>query len=231
MNSHIIPEFIYKAMYDSKHKYHVLSTQTDRSRPMEQKGLRESLLCGDCEQKLSVYEKYAREVLFGGSEIMLQNMGEYLILTELNYEKLKLFQLSILWRASISTLSMFSEVNLKSEDEDQIRNFIYAGNPGEQTDYPCLMFGLTSKSGVHDNFIDKPFTLDNDEQITYRFLFAGFMWIFFSSSNKIPSQLKNIVLNEMGKMIIPIKEFDEQIILKDFANELFSMGRLNKPTE
>jgi hypothetical protein len=34
-----------------------------------QKGLREPLLCWDCEQKLSAHEKYNREILYGGVEI------------------------------------------------------------------------------------------------------------------------------------------------------------------
>lgn len=57
-NSHIIPEFVYNLLYDKKHRFHVLTTADNPPRPQEQKGIREHLLCVDCENQLSVYEKH-----------------------------------------------------------------------------------------------------------------------------------------------------------------------------
>lgn len=154
-NSHVIPEFVYKELYGSKHKFHVLSTLKNRPRPMEQKGIREKLLCNECEGKLLLWEKYAREILLGGAGVTVQRDGELLILSGLDYDKFKLFQLSILWRASVSTHPMFSKVNL-GPHEERIRKFVDSKNPGRYTDYPCVIFGLTSESGIHGNFIDQP---------------------------------------------------------------------------
>lgn len=229
-NSHIIPEFVYTALYDKRHKFHVLSTLQERQRPMEQKGIREKLLCGDCEQHLSVFEQYAREVLLGGVEVVVQNEGNLLKLTGLEYGKFKLFQLSILWRASISAHPMFSRVSL-GPHEETIRKMIHSGNPGKQTDYPCVMFGLTSESGIHGNFIDQPRKIHIDSHTTYRFVFTGFMWSFYVSSHKLPPLLIQVAINEEGKMVIRRGSFEDLTELNEFARELRRMGRLNELTE
>lgn len=229
-NSHIIPEFVFTALYDKKHKFHVLSTLQERPRPMEQKGIREILLCGDCEQQLSVYEKYAREVLLGGVEIVVQHDGNLLMLSELDYVKFKLFQLSILWRSSISSHPIFSKVSL-GPHEETIRKMIKDGNPGKQLEYPCIMFGLSSKSGIHGNFIDQPRKIPIDGYTTYRFVFTGFMWSFYVSSHKLPKLIKHAAISEAGRMVIGRGSFEELTELNDFARELHGMGRLNEPTE
>src|SRR5262245_52027646 len=61
--SHILPEFIYRPLYDENHRVHVLSTMKVRPRPMEQRGISEKLLCSDCESQISKYERYAKDVL------------------------------------------------------------------------------------------------------------------------------------------------------------------------
>ena len=51
-NSHIIPEFFYKPLYDSKHKMIVMERDKEdiSDKWKIQKGIREYLLCGDCEE-------------------------------------------------------------------------------------------------------------------------------------------------------------------------------------
>jgi len=225
--SHIIPEFVYKELYDEKHKFHVLSTLKQRHKPMEQKGIREKLLCGDCEQQLSVYEKYAREVLLGGTKITIKNDGALVKVSDIDYRKFKLFQLSILWRASISSHPLFSRVNL-GPHEEKIKDMIYSNNPGKQFDYPCIMFGLFSEIGSHKNFIDQPRKIHIDGQITYRFVFLGYMWSFYVSSHKSVKLINEVALNMNGEIIIGRCPFEELTELRDFAIELKNMGRLNK---
>ena len=101
-NSHIIPEFLFKPLYDSKHRFHVLSTVLDSPNRYEQKGIREKLLCQSCETLLSKHEGYARTVLFGGTEISVRKEDGNYIIGDIDYKKFKLFQISILWRAGIS---------------------------------------------------------------------------------------------------------------------------------
>jgi hypothetical protein len=63
-DSHIISEFLYSALYDDKHRFHIVEAGEKRSE-FAQKGFREPLLCTGCETKLSVWEGYAREAFVG----------------------------------------------------------------------------------------------------------------------------------------------------------------------
>ena len=71
--SHLIPEFFYKPLYDEKHRFHVLTTTPEDKNIFEQKGIREKLLCYDCEQYFSQLEDYVRKVFYGGVGIWIKN--------------------------------------------------------------------------------------------------------------------------------------------------------------
>ncbi len=228
--SHIIPEFVYQALYDSKHKFHVLSTQDKRPRPMEQKGFRERLLCGDCEQKLSVFENYARGVLISGVPITVQDNGSLLHISGIEYKKFKLFQLSILWRSSIASEPMFSRVQI-GPHEDAIRKMILGETPGRILDYPCIIFGLTSREGVQAAFIDQPTKLHLNGHVAYRFIFAGFMWVFYISSHKPPPHVGKVAVNESGEMVIGRGALEDLLYLREFGAEAKNMGRMPISTE
>ena len=65
-NSHVIPEFLYRSLYDEKHRLHQVSADPAQPNIYLQKGLREPLLCELCEQRFSVSERYASMLLNGG---------------------------------------------------------------------------------------------------------------------------------------------------------------------
>ena len=60
-DSHIIPEFQYATLYDTKHRFHVVSTNSAKRDRYGQKGFREKLLCSACETTFSKWEGYAKK--------------------------------------------------------------------------------------------------------------------------------------------------------------------------
>jgi hypothetical protein len=55
-DSHIVPEFLYKPLYDGKHR--TLHARGDlTSKRLVQKGLRERLLCVECERRIGEIER------------------------------------------------------------------------------------------------------------------------------------------------------------------------------
>ena len=67
-NSHIYPEWIYSPLYDNKHRLEILSVVPEGRNELKQKGMRQPLLCDDCEQKLSVWEGYAKNIFVSPSK-------------------------------------------------------------------------------------------------------------------------------------------------------------------
>src|SRR3546814_17650673 len=95
-DSHIIPEFLYGVMYDAKHRYNVLRLAPERRERIEQKGVREQLLCRDCEQKFSKLERYASLVLKGGAQGMDgQRKDSIVYVTGIDSAQYKMFLYSL----------------------------------------------------------------------------------------------------------------------------------------
>src|SRR6266487_81589 len=89
--SHIVPEFLYKQMYDPKHRFFALSCTPSERERQHQKGLREFLLCADCELLFSGFENYAAKVFYGKDVAASKHHGDLLVLHDLDYKALKLF--------------------------------------------------------------------------------------------------------------------------------------------
>jgi hypothetical protein len=149
--SHIIPEFIYNPIYSKKHKLIKVSGSLEGPNPeVIQKGLRERLLCSDCEKFLN--DNFERpsvavwKVLTSGNSsgcISLRKIGDdkgniAAIVSGFDYVSFKLFLLSILWRISISCLEDFQDISL-GPHEDIIRKRLLGLQPGSQSDYPCII--------------------------------------------------------------------------------------------
>lgn len=198
--SHIIPEFVYKPLY-ANHRFHVLATTPHRLRPVEQKGIRERLLCSTCEGHLSKWEKYARGVLFGGEELACTERGHYFNVSGVDYKRMKLFQMSILWRAGVASHQIFSGVQLGPHAE-RLRRMIHTGVPGRADKYPCLMFQVLNDDGEVVDFIDQPTRLRFDGSTAYRFIFAGFLWVYLVCSHQKSQVASEMALTEKGEMKI-----------------------------
>lgn len=151
--SHILPEFLYEPFYDDKHKFVTITLDGSSSPPtrIEQKGLREYLLCRSCETLLSGLETYAVDHYFRNPASFFMHLSdgrgrplsgappigvEY---RGLDYAKMKLFQLSLLWRVSVATIKFFHHVSVGTEHEERLRSMILTGDPGQANAYPCLV--------------------------------------------------------------------------------------------
>ena len=226
-NSHIIPEFFYKPLYDEKHRFNVIPLSEDQIFRYEQKGLREKLLCGDCENKLSKWEDYVRRIFYGGKEILITN-GDPIKIEGIDYAKFKLFQLSLLWRASVSKLKFFEGVSL-GPHEEKIRQMLLNEDPGSKFIYPCFfIMVLMEKNKVLDDFIYPPNTLRIEGHRTYRFIFGGGFWIYFVSSHTHilnSSKISEFFLNEEGRLLIPLRPANK---IEFFINLAKDVVKYNK---
>ena len=84
-DSHIIPEFFYKPIYDEPHRYSVLSTDIDEKNRYKQKGFKEYMLCEKCETKISKCEKYVQLDFYNTIKQNVNADYKVVILTNLKY--------------------------------------------------------------------------------------------------------------------------------------------------
>lgn len=107
------------------------------------------ILCQDCDTSvIGKLEDYADKFLHGKfpnqatPRIELIN-GQECVVREndptYDYKRFKLFLLSMLWRASISSRPFFQQVRLGQKVQEDLRKMILEGKPGEPDEYACFI--------------------------------------------------------------------------------------------
>ena len=133
--------------------------------------------------------------------------------------------LSILWRASISSLTFFSQVSL-GPHEEIIRKLILSNNPGPSDKYGVIAFALIDGQKIQSDLIMQPTRMNMFGRVGYRFIFGGFMWAFLVSTKSPSKELKALFPLEDNTLCFLIGDYKGCGVITEFATNLKKMGRL-----
>ncbi len=223
--SHVIPEFLYGAMYDDKHRFNVLTVLDGHKDRIQQKGLREPLLCRTCERKISVLERYASLVIKGGAKgLNGERQGDLVTVKGINYKVFKLFLLSILWRAGVSRHPYFEQVQLGPHLE-RLRTMLLAEDPGPFDLYPCIFFGLNWKQGETPGLMIQPHKGKVWGHTTYNFVLPGLKLVFFVSSHRLDAKQRRFPLQQDGSLLFQVRSPMDLPVLHGFMRKFEQQGR------
>jgi hypothetical protein len=214
-NSHILPEFLYEELYDSKHRaLRVDSLDPQRPKTL-QKGLRESLLCDDCEQQFSRYERYAAPVIRKIPNLRPSPDPRFLQPLNVDYEPFKLFQMSLLWRACVSRLDMFAEVEIGGL-EGRLHQMLVNERPGLSHNFGCVMFVVPNTTHLH-RIIWMPAKDYIDGRECVRFITGRIFWFFTVTSFPKRHPIRRLFLNESGLLQLPLAPCEEGEVLREMV--------------
>jgi hypothetical protein len=219
--SHIIPEFLYKDLYDDKHRW--VGLRPNRGPHPQQKGIREYLLCDSCEGRLSIWESYAAAKLPDPPDFALQR-GSRQVFPDVDYERFKLFQLSLIWRASVARHRTFYRVEL-GPHEERIRQMLLEETPGEPWDYGCLM--LVPSAGKLDRICLPFLPVRYQGHQVYCLLARGLIWSFFVSSHLKQFRGAEDFLSEQGELIIRAYKDTSEEMMRKLGSKLRQAGCLD----
>lgn len=214
---HIIPEFCYKPLYDLKHRVIEISLEDSLEENFDlQKGYREYLLCGDCENLISKHETYFSNTWYQQKKLPDRIADELLEVNGLDYAKFKLFHLSILWRADIS--SKFARVKLGHRHEETLRKMLLNGEPGPEDRYSFFTAVLTHDNDniVHSLILKPVRRKSKDGHQIYVFTFGGCARYYFVSSHSTRNHLQFHFSHE-GRLSLVKKKFYELNHIRGFA--------------
>jgi hypothetical protein len=223
-DSHIVPEFMYREfIYDKKsgsnQKFWGISRDAFDSVRTYGKGIREHLLCGDCEAKFSRFENYAAD--FFKEKIQPAKIDGRLIFFEnLKYKELKLFFMSLLWRFAVTSLKEFEGAKLIDEHKEKLRKMLFADDPGKSGEYPCHIIIVTHDGKHLSDFITPPMLAKFEAHRLWQFVVGGFYFGFFVSSHVPANDLSKTFLTQSGEMILFSQELREIPPLYEFCLEL-----------
>lgn len=215
LDSHIIPEFCYKLMYDSLHRATELTIEPFK-KEFVQKGWRENLLCEDCEGVINKYETYFSNTWYQQKKLPDKIEHDTIILHDLDYANFKLFHLSVLWRASISTIDQFKNINIIQRHQERLRQMILSSTPGSEDRYSFFAVVLTDKdNNVFHEAIMTPVNSKYAGHRVYVFIFAGCCWYYFVSNHSMAEHLY-YCFSKSGDLFLVKRNFSGFDYIADF---------------
>jgi hypothetical protein len=225
--SHIIPEFNYDVLYDDKNFLRRLLFDIDKGVKhigKIAKGEYEGdILCSECDSEIiQLYEDYTARLIYAKRPLpsvdqvncinYVNHEGqEFSICHNVNYGKIKLYILSILWRASISSRPFFENIKLTNEEEEQLRTAIHSGQLGEVSDFPILTFSWLNDPEAKKDVILQPKRYKETNGHRYCFPIRGIVFNIYTNRNDIPQPLEEFLLQEK---VLPILHLQRGEYLK-----------------
>ena len=234
-SSHIIPDFMLKEVEEGIPKgksgqkqphIRLIDFQTTQEIYCNQKetafkkeGLKEFLLCSDCEQQLAIGEKYVRCVLYGTKPMKEhthatrysvrdrhrngQVFKEGIEIRWVEFERFKQFQLGVIWKACVAKGNFFKEATAAAGTIESMRKSILSGIYNEQL-VPCAMSRLHDPTGAIMGFIGRPKSHSSQNgQISITM--GGYSWNYFVEGNVD----RRFALQKHGKLVVQIVDVKE----------------------
>ena len=248
VDSHIFPEFMYVPLYNDKHQFKITSIDEGDVLKERKKGIYEKLLCENCDNNIiGKYENHASKILFGDGkkEIEVETKKYGHLIHGIDYKLFKLFQISLIWRASIATRKEIIKINLGPHAEI-MRQMLLNENPGEIYDYCVMIFLFPESSKDMKDLITPPELLRKriEGNKVFRAIFNGLLWIFFVSSHSKSYSKKEYLLSKEGtqpiinsgksgeqyvfNLALDLKEKGNNIIKKIHITSLIRQSRTGK---
>jgi hypothetical protein len=149
-NAHVIPRSFFKLTRGTgKHSILIGVDEKNLDKEFKQAGVSDkTILCEQCERLFGPYDKHGIEAvidLLNSKQLYRDDFGNpcaYLA-KKANYGLFKLFILSVLWRASVSSIQFFEFIQLGNTHEDRIKEMLANKNSGSEHDYPFVCFYQT----------------------------------------------------------------------------------------
>lgn len=130
INAHIIPKWAFKYLHhenSTKQSIVIFSKDKMVRRPIGPYD--QNILCHECDSFLGTYDEYGKDILLG-APLEYYNDAAYII-KNVNFNKIQIFLLSVIWRASISEKDEFNRVQI-GPYEERIRTILL--NAKEKTE-------------------------------------------------------------------------------------------------
>lgn len=211
----------------------------------KQLGWKEHLLCEICEKRFEVHETKVKDYLYGNAPAPLKKriLGKSVPLPagttsdvlevrelDIDYKELKLFQMSLLWRAGVAKGQWFHTIDLGQKHEKNLRQFFLNDNPGSEKDYPCVMCDLRSSGVDFELFWQEPISCHDDDQgqRLYKIIIGGYAFMYSVSSHQPSQMIQSFCAKPTGKMFLQVVKGD--IFLQRCATRLRKAGKLSSPS-
>ncbi|NQY08360.1 MAG: hypothetical protein HRT71_02465 [Flavobacteriales bacterium] len=216
--SHIIPDFMYKGMFNSKHEMtHINMNSLHKPKTLYNGAYDKEILCRHCDGTIiGTLESYAQPVLFGGKLPKSSNITRNTFISDeglkheeikgLDYTKFKLFVISILWRAHHSKHLMFEQVNLGAIHSENMRKMILTNNAGNEKKYSVVILKMAPNSDLPLKSMQTVTQLKSESNYSYIMYINGLFYTINISDHNKQNHFNAVNIRENGDLTIPVLE-------------------------
>lgn len=235
-DSHIIPDCFFRYTKEktdkTKNGKHIRADLL--ANKWAQESFDEPLMCRSCEQRFANgFENYIADIFLrnpNNVNVKCTKNSNEVTFENLNYDKLKLFQMSLIWRASLSSSPFYAHVNLSNEDQEFLRENLDMEIAIEEDQFPCVIerlffspnSGNMSRSDLTESkkliIAPKTTTIFGFKYVT--FVFGGWSWRFYTKRPKGHRLPQSQIADMSGKLSCSIKNIDSHELLKLASNQV-----------
>ena len=189
-----------------------------------------NILCENCDSKIigrldDYFSKFIHGEFKSAIPPRFERMDNRDIIVRENdpiydYERFKLFLLSLLWRTSISSRPLFGQIKLTPEVEEDLRQRILGQLPGEPELYPCFIHlppittDQQGRTGFHTFYMPtmSPIYIEKDDLKMCEFIIEGVHYYFIIAR---PSNMNVEPAVDKNKLTLAFSTIDDQKKLID----------------
>lgn len=225
--SHIIPKRFFLKASDHIHKGFGFVKTGDKANWLYSKKAKPKqvqngvyvpdILCENCEQKLGVFDNYAQTILLTDKYIEKDDKENLWKVRNVDYRRLKLFFISVLWRSQICNDSFFSAVNLTSDLEAELRDMIIKNNPDSENKFSVLLLRHSGVEAIK-------FAVYRWEQPCkmYKFRLGSYTFIIKIDENSWAESFQEYMLKPEQDLLIPV--LGDYKLTKEYQKDLDNIG-------
>ena len=165
-----------------------------------------NILCAACDNYIGIWDNYAQHLLlreFSEKNAVLFNNRKVAYKIEaFDYEKLKLFFISLIWRASISSDSFYKRINL-GPYQDVLKKMILNADPGTDNQFQVVLakFSDPNIQSILDPHMDR-----FDHVNFVRVYLTGFVVYIKVDKRGCPDFMKELYMRKSAPLLITLRD-------------------------
>lgn len=217
VNAHIIPRAFYPITGNSEKPMMVLANDSQWAKRSHQGIYDKALVCQVCEDQFNPWDTYAAEFLVQGRhQRNIKFAANHYVVYGFDYSRLKLFFLSLLWRASATDHRMYHKISLGIE-EKKLKKLIQLKDPGTEEDFSAILIKYFNRPAA--KLIAAPYSVSWNNVKAYEFTLGGYCVMIKAEDKPTPVALKQAVLAPRKLLEIGLQDFKTSLV-HDLALEL-----------
>lgn len=210
IKAHVIPESLYGPMRAEGNSPMLVSTGTQEHSKRRPIGTYDTtILCGECEQLFQDVDDFAPSFFLAeppeGSAITAPT-GEVVghSISGIDNRLLKLFVMSVLWRAAVSSDIFFFHVTL-GPFEPVLRKFVAASDPGDVDNFSVILSRYDDALSSHILNVPHPRRIDGINLVTL--YFGSYLAEVKVDSRPLPEPYRSRAIRPTGPIVVQVEEF------------------------